>query len=113
LAVIRLGISVFISGPDTTALSIWLQLAVAPIYALSVALMPWLAIRLFTGFAQWIFLRRHYQGVGWWVLVTAAAVVLGAAGWIYGSICGGAFTWVAAGALTGFLLLGLMQQPLR
>jgi hypothetical protein len=113
LAVIRLGISVFISGPDTTALSIWLQLAVVPIFALSVALMPWLAIRLFTGFAQWIFLRRHYQGVGWWVLVTAAAVVLGAAGWIYGSICGGAFTWVAAGALTGFLLLGLMQQPLR
>lgn len=113
MVVIRLGISVLISGPETTVPSIWLQLAVAPIFALSVALTPWMAVGLFTDFAQWMFLRRHYQGVGWWVLVTAAAVVLGAAGWIYGSICGGAFTWVAAGALTGFLLLWLMQQPLR
>lgn len=165
LVVIRLGIAVLASASTTSQVSIWLQIAVAPIFSLAgavaglsqwfslrsilpragwwilataigwmsgylstifitpsesgdfpfaaVALTPWLAIGLFTGFCQWIILRHRYQGAGWWVLVTAAAVVIGAGGWIFGSICGGALSWAAAGALTGFLLLWLIQHPLN
>lgn len=165
LVVIRLGIAVLSAGSTTGPPSIWLQIAIAPIFALAgaaaglcqwfslrsilpqagwwilataigwmagylstifispsesgdfpfaaVALTPWLAIGLFTGFAQWIFLQRRFRGAGWWVLATALAVVIGAGGWIFGSICGGALSWAAAGALTGFLLLWLIQHPLK
>ncbi len=74
------------------------------------ALAPWLAIGLATGLAQWLFLRRRLSSSGWWVLASALAVVTGAAGWIFGSVIGGALSWAAAGALTGYVLLYLWQS---
>jgi hypothetical protein len=36
--------------------------------------------------------------------------LIGASGWIFGSICGGILAWVVAGGLTGFLLLRMIES---
>jgi len=67
--------------------------------------LPWLIIGLWTGLFQWGFLRRHYPRADVWLPVAIIAIVIGAAGWNVGSICGGSFSWAAAGAITGYTLL--------
>lgn len=73
------------------------------------ALVPWLVIGLATGICQWLLLRAHYQRAGWWLPVATLAMAIGATGWVFGGICGGGLTWLAAGGLTGFTILWLGQ----
>ena len=67
--------------------------------------LPWLIIGLWSGLFQWLFLRRQYPDANAWLSVTVLATLVGASGWTVGSICGGVFTWAAAGAITGYFLL--------
>ena len=68
-------------------------------------LLPWLIIGLWSGLFQWLFLRRHYPRADIWLPVSLLAILIGAGGWIVGSIFGGTFSWAAAGAITGYTLL--------
>lgn len=73
-------------------------------------ILPWFAIGLTSGLGQGIFLRRHFEQTEYWVPLTTLGVLIGASGWIFGSICGGTVAWVAAGGLTGFLLLRMIES---
>lgn len=68
-------------------------------------IVPWLIIGLWSGLFQWLILRRFYPRVDPWVIIATISVVIGAIGWIVGSVCGGSLTWAIAGALTGYSLL--------
>jgi hypothetical protein len=75
----------------------------------AVALAPWLAIGLATGLGQWFILRYRFNRAGWWVPVSGLAVAFGAAGWVFGGVCGGVLSWSAAGAATGLILVWLLS----
>lgn len=68
---------------------------------------PWLVIGLWAGILQWIILRRRYRDSSAWITMSALAVLIGASGWIVGSICGGSLSWAIAGALNGYTFLRL------
>ena len=72
------------------------------------------------GIAQWLVLRRHVPGAGWWVLTStvgsAAAVavtftVIGGAEEAVGFAGGGAVGGALYGAITGGVLVWLLRQP--
>ena len=80
----------------------------------------WLGLRF--GIAQWLVLRRHVPGAGWWVLASIVGVAVSVAvistvtagveeaGGIAG---GGAVGGAVYGALTGGVLVWLLRQPGR
>lgn len=84
------------------------------------------------GAAQWLILRRHFQGTGWWILASAAAgavkgaggstvcaiacqaVALGIRNGQAGAMAAAALSsgagWAGYGAVTGILLVWLLRD---
>lgn len=67
--------------------------------------LPWFVIGLWSGLFEWLVLRRYYRRADSWIIVHGLAVLIGALGWIVGSVCGGALSWSVTGAITGYALL--------
>jgi hypothetical protein len=66
---------------------------------------PWLLNGLATGLCQWLILRHFYHRSSLWVATAALSMVIGTTGWAVGGTFGGGFLWLAAGALSGYVLL--------
>lgn len=71
------------------------------------------------GFFQWLLLRRHFRYAGWWILATAlSGIVRGGIGaYVCAATCkigGGSISngvgWAASSAITGILLLWLINN---
>jgi hypothetical protein len=67
--------------------------------------LPWFVIGLWSGLFEWLVLRRHYRRADAWIVVHGLALLVGALGWIVGSVCGGVLSWSVTGAITGYALL--------
>jgi hypothetical protein len=65
-----------------------------------------IALGLFTGFGQWLILRREYHWTGWWIAVSAVAWSSGLA--IFPGIM---LTGIIAGIITGIALDLLFRYP--
>ncbi len=72
------------------------------------------------GIAQWLVLRRHIPGAGWWVLasivgtgagVAVISTVIGGGEDAVGFAAGGAVGGALYGAITGGVLVWLLRQP--
>ncbi|MEO1377342.1 MAG: hypothetical protein AAFW70_24285 [Cyanobacteria bacterium J06635_10] len=71
------------------------------------------------GFAQWLVLRRHFRHAGYWILASAlSGIVSGAVGsyvcavacQIGGGTISNAARWAASGAITGIVLVWLVEN---
>lgn len=71
-------------------------------------LLPWLLNGLATGLCQWLLLRNHYHRSALWVPTATLAMAIGTTGWLIGGTFGGAFLWLAAAALSGWILLRVL-----
>ena len=73
-------------------------------------------IAIFIGFIQWLLLRRHISGSGWWVFANvigwnAASLIAGAGAMV--SILESLPMGISVGAVTGLALTWLLQRPDR
>lgn len=71
------------------------------------------------GFAQWLLLRRHFRYAGWWILASAlsgafrggiGSYVCAVACKIGGGIISNGAGWAASGAITGIVLVWLVDN---
>jgi hypothetical protein len=101
MAVLALTVNVIVSlaeGADTSTDLGWVVVTIAFGAAL--------------GIAQWLALRRQLPRTGWWVLISAI-------GWVTAGLLAGAVSppegWAVVGAvygaITGYVLVRLLQQP--
>ena len=78
--------------------------------SLFLLLVPWLLFGLATGLCQWLVLRPYFHRSANWIPVATVTTVIGASGWLIGGMMGGAISWLAAGALSGWVLMRVLPR---
>jgi hypothetical protein len=74
--------------------------------------LPLIAIGIFTGIGQWMYLRLHWQNSVLWIVIAVLVAVIGGFSWLIAGVIGGAIGWVIAGAISGYVLLILRDRSL-